>query len=110
MQDEKTKMTSAAIGRSDMTSIQQRVRAVPTRAFAALRGLGVWRLVSLILLLIVIPIAVRMALDSGISWDEEKQLEYGKRLLAWYTTGFKDRSAFTYMDLYLYGGLFDLPA
>jgi hypothetical protein len=61
-------------------------------------------------LLILIPVAIRLALASGISWDEEKQLEYGKRLLAWYTSRFKDRDSFSYMDLYLYGGLFDLPA
>jgi len=75
-----------------------------------LRRIGVWRCVSGLLLLLAIPVAVRIALDSGIGWDEEKQLEYGRRLLAWYRSGFADRSSFTYMDLYLYGGLFDLPA
>jgi len=75
-----------------------------------LRKMGPWRVVSLLVLLLIIPLAVRMALDSGISWDEEKQLEYGNRLFAWYKSGFTDRSSFTFMDLYLYGGLFDLPA
>ena len=75
-----------------------------------IRKIGAWRFASALILLLAIPIAVRMALASGISWDEEKQLEYGKRLLSWYRSGFTDRSSFTYIDLYLYGGLFDLPA
>jgi len=58
----------------------------------------------------MLPLAVRLALDSGISWDEEKHLEYGRRLLGWYRSGFTDRSSFTFMDLFVYGGLFDLPA
>lgn len=44
----------------------------------------------------------------GISNDEWLQHEYGKRLLAFYTSGFADLSAFSFRDLYLYGGLFDL--
>jgi hypothetical protein len=75
-----------------------------------LRKMGFWRVTSVLILLLMVPLMVRMALDSGISWDECKQLEYGERLLAWYRSGFTDRSSFTYVDLYLYGGLFDLPA
>ena len=75
-----------------------------------LRKLGPWRVASALVLLLMLPLAVRMALDSGISWDEETQIEYSKRLLAWYRSGFTDRSAFTHGDLYLYGGLFDLPS
>ncbi len=75
-----------------------------------LRKMGPWRVAAALILLLILPLAVRMSLDSGISWDEEKQLEYGKRLLAWYRSGFTDRSSFNYVDLYLYGGLFDLPA
>src|ERR1700690_10729 len=77
---------------------------------SSVRKKGSWRGASVLVLLLILPLAIRMALDSGISWDEEKQLEYGKRLLAWYQSGLTDRSSFTYMDLYLYGGLFDLPA
>jgi len=55
-------------------------------------------------------IAARMALDAGMTWDEPWHLEYGNLVLAWFRSGFKDRSAMEYRDLYLYGGLFDLPA
>ena len=74
------------------------------------RRLGPWQVAAALALLLMLPLAVRLALDSGISWDEEKHLEYGRRLLEWYRSGFTDRSSFTFMDLYVYGGLFDLPA
>lgn len=46
----------------------------------------------------------------GISNDEEVQHVYGQLLLKFYSSGFTDQSAFTYKNLYLYGGLFDLLA
>jgi hypothetical protein len=46
----------------------------------------------------------------GLTWDEVDQRTYGDYVIAWYRSGFHDRSAFTYYDLYLYGGLFDVLA
>lgn len=46
----------------------------------------------------------------GISNDEEVQHVYGRLLVDYYASGFKDLSAFSYKNLYLYGGLFDLIA
>lgn len=46
----------------------------------------------------------------GISNDEQVQHVYGQLLLKFYSTGFVDQSAFTYKNLYLYGGFFDLVA
>lgn len=46
----------------------------------------------------------------GISNDEEVQHVYGRLLVDFYASGFVDRSAFAYKNLYLYGGLFDLIA
>lgn len=48
--------------------------------------------------------------DYGISWDEELHVPYGQKLLAYYTSGFTDRSAFSFINLYQYGGFFDLIA
>lgn len=48
--------------------------------------------------------------DYGISWDEELHVAYGHKLLAYYTSGFADLSAFSYINLYQYGGFFDLLA
>ena len=36
-----------------------------------LRKMGPWRVASVLILLLILPLAARMALDSGISWDEE---------------------------------------
>jgi hypothetical protein len=44
----------------------------------------------------------------GVSNDEEVQHVYGRLLLKFYSSGFADQSAFTYKNLYLYGGFFDL--
>lgn len=46
----------------------------------------------------------------GISNDEQVQHVYGQLLLKFYSSGFADHAAFTYKNLYLYGGLFDLIA
>ena len=46
----------------------------------------------------------------AISNDEEVQHRYGELILNYYASGFADRSAFTYKNLYLYGGLFDVTA
>ena len=46
----------------------------------------------------------------GISNDEEVQHVYGRLLLDFYASGFADRQAFEYKNLYLYGGFFDLVA
>ena len=48
--------------------------------------------------------------DYGVTWDEDVQREYGGRLLAFYTSGFADRTAFSYANLFYYGGLFDILA
>ncbi|HYM32042.1 MAG TPA: glycosyltransferase family 39 protein, partial [Candidatus Cybelea sp.] len=48
--------------------------------------------------------------DYGVTWDEHVQNEYGKMVLNYYVSGFGDKSALTYFDLWAYGGLFDLVA
>lgn len=48
--------------------------------------------------------------DYGISNDEPVQHTYGQLLWSWYRSGFTDEGAFHYINLYLYGGLFDLIA
>ncbi len=46
----------------------------------------------------------------GMSNDENVQHVYGQLLLKFYGSGFTDQSAFTYKNLYLYDGFFDLIA
>jgi hypothetical protein len=46
--------------------------------------------------------------DYAISNDEGVQHHYGELILNYYASGFADRSVFTFENLYLYGGLFDI--
>lgn len=48
--------------------------------------------------------------DYAISNDEEVQQRYGELILAYYASGFSDRTLFGFKNLYLYGGLFDIVA
>jgi hypothetical protein len=68
----------------------------------------VWDNLARLLLFALFILACLTFRDYGISTDEEVQDIYGKKLLAFYLSGFTDWSAFQFKDLYLYGGLFDL--
>ena len=46
-------------------------------------------------------------LDYGLTYDEEVSRWYGRMVLRWYSTFFKDQSALGYYDLHLYGGFFE---
>jgi len=70
----------------------------------------VFRDLSLLVMLTAAMVAVLTFGDYGITNDEEVQNVYGIKLLAFYTSLFDDQSAFTYLDLFRYGGLFDLVA
>jgi 4-amino-4-deoxy-L-arabinose transferase-like glycosyltransferase len=60
---------------------------------------------------LLIALAFRCSSDTGVTFDEVLQKNYGKRILYWYTSGFSDRSALTYAaPLYEYGGAFEAPA
>ena len=48
--------------------------------------------------------------DYAISNDEGVQHHYGELIIAYYRTGFAARDLFTFQNLYLYGGLFDMIA
>ena len=72
------------------------------------RAGALWDDIARALLLCLLILAVLSFRSYGISTDEEVQHIYGKKLLSFYLSGFTDRSAFHFKDLYLYGGLFDL--
>ena len=38
------------------------------------------------------------------------QQHYGELIIAYYTSGFTDQGVFSFQNLYLYGGLFDIIA
>ena len=48
--------------------------------------------------------------DYGLGWDDYTHAEYGGLLLRLYETGFGDRRALSFVNLYAYGGGFDMLA
>jgi hypothetical protein len=64
--------------------------------------------VALIAALVVIALCT--ARDYAVSNDEGVQHHYGELIIAYYRSGFRVRDLFTFENLYLYGGLFDIIA
>ena len=61
-------------------------------------------------LLIVALIAALTFRDYGLGWDDYTHSEYGDLLLALYSSGFRDTRALSFVNLYMYGGGFDMAA
>ena len=63
--------------------------------------------------LVIFAVAAAAALtfrDYGLGWDDYAHAQYGELLLRFYTSGFNDQSALSFVNLYMYGGGFDLAA
>jgi hypothetical protein len=62
--------------------------------------------------LLVFAAAVALATfrDYGLGWDDYVHAEYGDLLVAFYASGFSDQRALSFVNLYMYGGGFDLVA
>jgi hypothetical protein len=48
--------------------------------------------------------------DYGLGWDDYTHSEYGELLLGFYGSGFSDKRALSFVNLYKYGGGFDMAA
>jgi 4-amino-4-deoxy-L-arabinose transferase-like glycosyltransferase len=62
------------------------------------------------LLVVVAGVVLLTFRDYGLGWDDYTHSEYGDRLLAFYRSGFSDRRALSFVNLYAYGGGFDMLA
>jgi hypothetical protein len=69
-----------------------------------------WTVCTLALMGVLLLFALGTFDQHGISNDEPVQHTYGRLLLEFYRSGFTDQRAFHYVNLYLYGGLFDIIA
>jgi hypothetical protein len=64
-----------------------------------------------ILVLAVVGIVAAFTFrDYGLGWDDYTHAEYADLLLRMYGSGFKDTSALSFANLYMYGGGFDMAA
>src|ERR1700745_1075608 len=66
--------------------------------------------VAITVLSIVAIIAALTFRDYGLGWDDYTHAEYGDLLLSLYGSGFRDTQALSFVNLYMYGGGFDMLA
>ena len=66
--------------------------------------------VAVAVLAVLALIAAATFRDYGLGWDDYTHSQYGDLLLKLYSSGFHDTRALTFVNLYLYGGGFDMTA
>jgi 4-amino-4-deoxy-L-arabinose transferase-like glycosyltransferase len=66
--------------------------------------------VAIAVLAVATVTALLVFRDYGLGWDDYTHSEYGDLLLAFYSSGFTDRRALSFVNLYMYGGGYDLAA
>jgi hypothetical protein len=71
---------------------------------------GTWDLATLVVLGAMLLFTLLTFDQHAISNDEPVQHRYGRLLLDYYASGFSDLRAFQYINLFHYGGLFDMLA
>ena len=62
------------------------------------------------LLVLTCVIAAATFRDYGLGWDDYTHSQYGDLLVSLYSSGFADKRALSFVNLYMYGGGFDLFA
>jgi 4-amino-4-deoxy-L-arabinose transferase-like glycosyltransferase len=65
---------------------------------------------AIAVLIVAAVVALVTFRDYGLGWDDYAHAEYGDLLVAFYASGFSDRRALSFVNLYMYGGGFDLMA
>jgi len=88
------------------TSNEQQ-RATPRPATRCARLCDGAAVVCLAGLLVVAALTFR---DYGLGWDDYTHSQYGDLLLSLYGSGFRDQRALSFVNLYMYGGGFDMLA
>ena len=78
-----------------------------SNAFGAARRLDV---LALCVLAVVAVVALWTFRDYGLGWDDYTHSQYGRLLVALYRSGFADRRALSFVNLYMYGGGYDILA
>lgn len=97
-------------GRGVVDKLNALLRAGARRACRWFGACDIYDAAVLALLAILVVLAALTYGSYAISNDEPVQQHYGELIIAYYRTGFADKSLFHYDNLYLYGGLFDILA
>jgi hypothetical protein len=85
-----------------VTPFALRSNAIPSERW--LDGLAV------VILALVAGIAFLTFRDYGLGWDDYTHSQYGALLVSLYRSGFSDQRALSFVNLYMYGGGFDILA
>ncbi len=65
---------------------------------------------AIAVLVLIAAIAAFTFRDYGLGWDDYTQSQYGNLLVSLYSSGFADNRALSFVNVYLYGGGFDILA
>jgi hypothetical protein len=65
---------------------------------------------AIAVLLITAVIAAFTFRDFGLGWDDYTHAQYGDLLVSLYSSGFADKRALSFVNLYMYGGGYDILA
>lgn len=87
--------------------------SITTSAIDAPLGRSVERTCDDLAMLVLAAVAIIAGLtfrDYGLGWDDYTHAEYADLLLRMYGSGFRDTSALSFANLYMYGGGFDMVA
>jgi len=74
------------------------------------RKVDAFDLATAVLMALLLLLVLATFTEYAVSNDEGLQHHYGELIIAYYKSGFTDRSVFDFQNLYLYGGLFDIIA
>lgn len=85
--------------------------AVLPRPYLAAAKAVRWQDACAIAILVAVAlIAAATFQDYGLGWDDWIQAQYGHLLVSLYSSGFADKRALSFINLYMYGGGFDTLA
>jgi hypothetical protein len=85
-------------------------RAVPPLTQDPQNSEGLFDAIACLVLAAMCVLAFATVTDYGIPWDAQGEVVYAEMLLRYFSSGFRDHSAFEYINLRFYGGGFELPS
>ncbi len=100
-----TKPSSDATRMTSSTAVKS--GSALAEAVAGPHWLDVLAIGALVLVALIAALTFR---DYGLGWDDYTHSQYGRLLVSLYRSGFADKRALSFVNLYMYGGGFDLLA
>ena len=86
---------------------QPTVKSIPLPSYAATVARRLDAL-AIVVLVLIGAVAAATFRDYGLGWDDYTHSQYGDLLVSLYSSGFADKRALSFVNLYMYGGGFDL--